>query len=317
MPRDDSLSRSPIRMDPAGQAIVDALTRSLGGQISDISADLSSFRNHVEKRFTDINDKMMVHDAKFAEAERRMNEIERQARSGGSACSGGSNASTAAGGSSYSTNPYSTASSSGSDLDNQYSLVPARRRVLALGGFPRDTDGQDIQTYITNHVLPHHSSLFDGHPKGRLTSTARLICRTPDDMWKFLKSMKGKRLSFTDSSGIAHELWHGIDKSASEQLRSRRVSHLVKAIRVHCVEKLIFSVDDAAKKIDGDYFVGFIWVQINGDVPGSKRNIRLFERLFKQETFKVTDSAGEANMQGLDLATLCNEANAIMPRNSE
>eukprot|EP00972_Heterocapsa_arctica_P026232 3861806-Heterocapsa_arctica.AAC.1 len=102
-------------------------------------------------------------------------------------------------------NPSSTESSP--DNDGQ---------TILIGGFPRDTEKQNMQAFITEK-LGNTSGIIDLEAKYKLGSTALMRFRTPTLMWSFMRARpsltyEGKTLFFT------------IPKSPFERQRDKKIS---------------------------------------------------------------------------------------------
>ena len=292
-------------LDGPGQAIVAALQ----GSLASINNNVAVLNDNVAAFRADVDNRFRVVDGRFQAQDLRMDQIERMAKAaqdGASSC-----ASTAAGGSVNGSvrarNPYSGGSN---DLDNQFNLAPSRRRVLAVGGFPANPDAEDINEYFKT-LKADHTGLVDAFARGRLASTGRLVFSTNENMWGFLKRMKGKKLVYQGSN-----LWHGIDKSPEEQLRSRRVTLLTQGIAELALEagKTDSLTPVVAKTyVEGEHHIGYVWVKRTHD--DIKMNVRIFERAPHAEEFILCiEAAAKSGLNEEKLKRILDAGNAVAPR---
>ena len=104
--------------------------------------------------------------------------------------------------------------------------------MVFVGGFGEDIDAEEVKK-----CLKSQTSTFGGVEDvvaiGNPSNKGNIIFDHCDDMWGFLRGMKGKKLEFKGKS-----LFHSIDKSRDEQVVSRRLYHVVKTVRDAAMEPL-------------------------------------------------------------------------------
>ena len=154
-------------------------------------------------------------------------------------------------------------------MSEQFLLPLGRRLVIFVGGFCEKLDSKDLigalrgqtQTFQGIEDITSIGRPSDKSDKGKITFTHS------DDMWDFLKGMKGKKLMYKDKA-----LFHTIDKSRDEQTISRKVYGIVKAIKEVAMEPL--GLDDATwwKTIQHNDVNGMAWIKL--DVDGETKMSR-------------------------------------------
>ena len=116
-------------------------------------------------------------------------------------------------------------------------IPPAKRMVIVVGGFPKDTPKEHIVRKLREIIQPNAERGWRGEGvtdcyAPNFSSFGRIKFETCDDMWKFLKAFKGHKFNFNGKT-----LFHSIDKTTAEMDLSRKVSRALKRLRVCLIEK--------------------------------------------------------------------------------
>ena len=116
-------------------------------------------------------------------------------------------------------------------------IPPAKRMVIVVGGFPKDTPKEHIVRQLREIIQPNADRGWQGEGVSdcyatNFSSFGRIRFETCDDMWKFLKAFKGHKFNFNGKA-----LFHSIDKTTAEMDLSRKVSRSLKRLRVCLIEK--------------------------------------------------------------------------------
>ena len=113
---------------------------------------------------------------------------------------------------------------------------PAKRVIIVVGGFPKDTPKEHIIRQLRDMILPDAARGWRGEGVSdcfapNFSSFGRIKFENSEFMWQFLKAFKGHRFMFNDKI-----LFHSIDKTPAEMDLSRKVSRSLKRLRVCLVE---------------------------------------------------------------------------------
>ena len=124
-------------------------------------------------------------------------------------------------------------------------------------------------------------------------------------MWDWLKSMKGRKLSY-----LGKQLWHTIEKPEAERLMSKKVSHLMERLRGACN---VQGDEAKAKFPDTDYDRGIIFTCAALNESGVARVFQIprfgkdFEPVMEGWTMLHLDKDRPEN----DPSVWCSEANQL------
>ena len=113
---------------------------------------------------------------------------------------------------------------------------PAKRVIIVVGGFPKDTPKEHIIRQLRDIILPDAARGWRGEGVSdcfvpNFSSFGRIKFENSEFMWQFLKAFKGHRFMFNGKI-----LFHSIDKTPAEMDLSRKVSRSLKRLRVCLVE---------------------------------------------------------------------------------
>ena len=117
-------------------------------------------------------------------------------------------------------------------MAEQFRLPIKRRRLVVLGGFPRNTERATILARLNEYTDSVQLAICPGD----YISKEKWLLSSNSAAWKLMKSMKGRKFSVQ----IAAEqitLWHGFDKSTAEQTLARRTMHALKGLKEFFVSR--------------------------------------------------------------------------------
>ena len=184
---------------------------------------------------------------------------------------------------------------------------PAKRMVIVVGGFPKDTPKEHIVRQLREIIQPNAERGWRGEGVSdcfapNFSSFGRIKFETSDDMWKFLKAFKGHRFNLNGKI-----LFHSIDKTTAEMDLSRKVSRSLKRLRVCLIEKGLMQEEnqreDFNRLVVADWDAGIVrYKRIDGTIH------RLFELDRGSGMLKVGDGAGSSGLN-LRLAEMLPEIN--------
>ena len=206
--------------------------------------------------------------------------------------------------------------SSAGGLPKKDSIPRGSRCTIIIGGFDYDSDREDVEKVLD---LIARSGVVDVEQiektwaMGRYTSKGKITFTSPMGMWAFLKAMKGNK--FTKEGKIvgakdldvSWTLWHGVEKTAEEQLCSRMVSKISRVTRGAFVEKMLGTETQAKAVFEPDYDAGLLRYK----PPVSPGDKAAPIRLFKVEESRVVALPSASSCAvALDWSSLAAEANA-------
>ncbi len=167
----------------------------------------------------------------------------------------------------------------GGAFASEFQKAIKRRRLVCLGGFPRNTDRSVITAEMEEIKISVPGIVATSVP-GEYSTRGRLVFESNARAWDMMKQMRGRKFQAT-VNGANHILWHGFDKSPSEQMMTKRVSLVVKACKLMLTEAGVIQQGmdfDAIRKqiLDADYDNGYIWLKRH-EVGGtsSTRSVRV------------------------------------------
>ena len=184
---------------------------------------------------------------------------------------------------------------------------PAKRMVIVVGGFPKDTPKEHIVRQLREIIQPNAERGWRGEGvtdcyAPNFSSFGRVKFETSDDMWKFLKAFKGHRFNFNGKI-----LFHSIDKTSAEMDLSRKVSRSLKRLRVCLIEKGLMQEEN--QREDFNRLVVADW---DSGIVRYKRSDGSIHRLFELDRgsgmLKVGDGAVSSGLN-LRLAEMLPEIN--------
>ena len=357
---DEDVVESEMALGAQGDALLAALNASLGGKIDGVSTQVAAVAGRVEglERTTAATNRTVESQgAQLSALDLRMSKMERGqqggSRPGSSGFCGGPdpwlgssfghgpalNASTSrpggssVGGGSSNGRPESVFSGGagsvgdGTDLGDvmrvQYGLPVKRRRIVVLGGFPRNTERQHIVDKLKEVTLGVELCLC----LGDYNNKGKWLFRTNADAWAMMKAMAGRKYSIT-LGGESITLWHGFDKSENEQLLARRVSLCHRTLKEYFVSKRLCEASADWKWLkenlmDSDSETGVVYVktQTGPEAPKitydiSRKDgdgkIKLRTAALDRVTTILTQSKGEQFAKDFGTAV----CNAIEPANA-
>ena len=189
---------------------------------------------------------------------------------------------------------------------------PAKRTIIVVGGFPKDTPKEHIVRQLREIILPDAARGWRGQGVSdcyapNFSSFGRIKFETSDDMWKFLKAFKGHRFTFNGKI-----LFHSIDKTSAEMDLSRKVSRSLKRLRVCLIERGL--MQEETQREDFNRLVVADW---DSRIVRYKRSDGSIHRLFELDRgsgmLKVGDGAVSSGLN-LRLAEMLPERSTLENR---
>ena len=184
---------------------------------------------------------------------------------------------------------------------------PAKRMIIVVGGFPKDTPKEHIVRQLRDIVLADAARGWRGEGVSdcfapNFSSFGRIKFEKSEFMWQFLKAFKGHRFMFNGKV-----LFHSIDKTPAEMDLSRKVSRSLKRLRVCLVEGGLLQEeahrDEFSRLVVADWDSGIIrFKRMDGSIH------RLFELDRGSGLLKVGDGAITSGLN-LRLADMLPEIN--------
>ena len=236
--------------------------------------------------FTSFQQKV---DSKFKEQDEKIKKLEDIVLHG--AYSGGAGAAAGPGGKTR--------------LSEQHTLPLGRRRVVFVGGFGEDIDAEEVKKCLRAQTATF-GGIEDVVAIGNPSNKGKIIFDHCDDMWNFLRGMKGKKLEFKGKA-----LFHSIDKSRDEQTLSRRVYHVVKAVRDSAMVPLGLTDQDWWQTIKHNDVAGLAWIKLS--IEGETKNVKIVQKKATTLELEVGPSIMQylARIGGVDLAAVVVAANGL------
>ena len=268
--RINSVEAGNMALGAQGDALLAAINASLGSKIDGVSQQVAAVAGRVEvveKQLVATNRSVEHQGAQLSQLDLRITTLERgkttpggadgfcggadpwqrfdrsrlnaaptyNMQGGGGAASSGGRPESVASGSAVS-GAFSATGGDENDLgrvlDEQFRLPIKRRRLVVLGGFPRNTERALILAKLNEYTADVQLAICPGD----YNSKGKWLFASNAAAWKLLKSMKGRKFTIT-IGGENFTLWHGFDKSIKEQTLARRTMLVHKGIREHFVQK--------------------------------------------------------------------------------
>jgi hypothetical protein len=109
---------------------------------------------------------------------------------------------------------------------------------------------------------------------GDYNTKGKLVFESNPKAWEMMKTMRGRKFD-VEINGHRHVLWHGFDKTKSEQLTARRSMHVYSAVKSLFVQFDLCAADapfDWMKKnlMDLDSEVGTIFIKVGATAEAAK-----------------------------------------------
>ena len=208
-----------------GSALLQAINSSLGPRIDTANNQLASM-NH---RMINIESAVKSLDGRVSATEKCLEEVRQRTEA-------------------HERRNYSSTASSTSAADGATGSAvrhalrptdwtpPAKRMIIVVGGFPKDTPKEHIIRQLRDIILPDAArgwrveGVSDCYAPN-FSSFGRIKFETSEFMWQFLKAFKGHRFTFNGKI-----LFHSIDRTPAEMDLSRKVSRSLKRLRACLVE---------------------------------------------------------------------------------
>ena len=279
-----------------GSALLQAINSSLGPRIDTANSQLASMNRrmiNVESAVSTLDGRMSATERSLEEVKHRTEALERRSLSASNA----SSISTADGG-------------TGSARQVSRSMdwtPPAKRMIIVVGGFPKDTPKEHIMRQLRDIIKPDAARGWRGEGVAdcfapNFSSFGGIKFDSSDFIWQFLQAFKGHRFTFNGKI-----LFHSIDKTSAEMDLSRKFSRSLKRLRVCLIEGGLVREEtqreDFNRHVVADWDSGIVRFR-RGD--GSIR--RLFELDRGSGTLKVGDGAVSSGLN-LRLAEMLPEIN--------
>ena len=290
----------------AGDAdrIITALNASLGGIIEEVKTQVGKFNQHVEdlrnetrNEFNSVKENIRTVEAKQKSDSERIDKLEQALLAKAADHQHGVQRNAA-----------------GQTLLSEQHLLPlTRRQVVFVGGYPEALDKDVLIEHLKEQTM-NHAGIEDVIAIGSPSNKGKLIFHHCDDMWNFLKGMKGKKLMKGEA-----KLFHTIDKTTDELQISNRVYKIVKAVKESAMGPLGLSEEDWWKTIKHNDVNGMAWVRMPIETDGEPKNVQIVK--LKPGTTEL--QAGPTIMQhlhrlgNLDLAAKILEVNAMHQRRDQ
>ena len=224
-----SMSSTPVQatmgLSVESSALLQAINNSLGSRIDTANNQLASMNHrmiNIESAVTSLDGRVSSTEKCLEEVRKRTEALEQRNHS-----SMASSSSVANGG---------TGSAVRHVLRPNDWTPPAKRVIIVVGGFPKDTPKEHIIRQLRDIVRPDATRGWHGEGVSdcfapNFSSFGRIKFENSDFMWQFLKAFKGHRFMFNGKV-----LFHSIDKTPAEMDLSRKVSRALKRLRVCLVE---------------------------------------------------------------------------------
>ena len=215
-------------------------------------------------------------------------------------------------------NPYSLASRAAAEGVENYVPIKLRTRIC-IGGFEY-LEGSIIADFLKTVFEDGAGNLKAGvrryYPAGGNTSLAKVEFATNNDMWRFMTSMKGRKIeSQLAEASRGGRLWHGIDKYDFEILDGKKIRFVSQKIE----ERLVagrFVPDEATAKlvVNTDQDLGSIVLRPR-HIPNNTTNqqpIKFVHRVRGSGTLATSEGYEQAASHfGIRLAEIVDEANEL------
>ena len=121
-------------------------------------------------------------------------------------------------------------------VERQYELPITKCRVVAVGGFHAEMAPEQLKEVMERAYTQAGDSAMDWlqevEAPYKLGTMIKLIMKNSKAMWSLLKTMTGKKFQYAQG-GKTTQLWHGIDKSPSERLVSKKLGRAAQAVRTY------------------------------------------------------------------------------------
>mmetsp|Transcript_112264 Transcript_112264/g.194612 ORF Transcript_112264/g.194612 Transcript_112264/m.194612 type:complete len:308 (+) Transcript_112264:181-1104(+) len=149
--------------------------------------------------------------------------------------------------------------------EDQYSLPVAKRRVIALGGFPHEMAQEELVTIV--QII--YKQAGDGSEVWldevvapyKLGQLAKIRLKTSRMMWLLLSRMKGKKFTYM-ANGMTTNLWHGVDKSPTERRLSKTLVKAADVIRNYLKITGLEDVEELKKAVVVDYSKSIVFTKL-------------------------------------------------------
>ena len=281
------------RQGPGGG---EAINNSLGSRIDTANSQLASMNHrmiNIESAVTSLDGRVSSTERSLEEVRKRTQALEKRNHS-----SDASSSSVADGG---------TGGAVRHTLQPIDLTPPAKRMIIVVGGFPKDTPKEHIIRQLRDIILLDAAREWRGEGVSdcfapNFSSFGRIKFENSEFMWQFLKAFKGHRFMFNGKI-----LFHSIDKTPVEMDLSRKVSRSLKRLCVCLVEGGLLQQeahrDEFSRLVVADWDSGIIrFKRMDGSIH------RLFELDRGSGLLKVGDGAITSGLN-LRLAEMLPEIN--------
>ena len=213
------------RLSVEGSALLQAINSSLGPRIDTANSQLASMNHrmiNIESAVSSLDGRMSATKRGLEDVRHRTEALERRNFSASNA-------------SSFSIADGGTGSARQALRPLDWT-PPAKRTIIVVGGFPKDTPKEHIIRQLRDIINPDIARGWRGEGVAdcfapNFSSFVRIKFESSDFMWQFLKAFKGHRFTFNGKI-----LLHSIEKTSAEMDLSRYVSWSLKRLRVCLIE---------------------------------------------------------------------------------